>query len=663
MPGHREEHSLNNIEKNPAQEDVWNQLKNTADNAGLEHNAAGRYESKGGSKYFQAYAKDGRVLQVRVSDHETRGAGEVLVRPGELGNEIHLTRTMNPEQYQAKLAYVKNRIAGHADSPKAINDDLSGMTKSDMTQEARRLGIPLKGMSADGLKDAIRQKRATVHHAEFRSFADEPTDFSRFDDPPKDKDPVTGIKPLPPEKAILYFQGLVPTLGVDPKRFPETQRRQAFTLAVATDETLLGKVQDLIGQRLATGKGIGKAPKEIDALLSEAGVTPKNPYYSQMAFRTNMKDSYTTGADEEMKTPLMKTWFPVWRYSGISDGRQRPSHAIHFGRYFQNDATFAEVRDSVKGEFDGYSCRCDPIPIDKNEWARLQSAGAEVSTFAEKFGGPGSGPRPGHTFTVESGGVLVAHNVDPNLVDHKPIEQQIAENDNTLKDAAARAKPMVGLIRSGQDLYHLPAPQYELKPDGRFQVYDGNARTIAYKAAGKNVPHAVIVDSKGEALSKLPADRHAELPDQRQDNGYQCGAAALQSALQAFGQTVSEDDLATELGTTREAGTPPQAIIAVARRRGLNVQDWQELGIAGLKAFTARGAVVLCPIQAHGNAAEYAALEGGHWIAVESVDDKVHYQDPTSGPETETPEEFLARWVDRAADGKTYVRYGIVVSK
>jgi hypothetical protein len=34
----------------------------------------------------------------------------------------------------------------------------------------------------------------------------------------------------------------------------------------------------------------------------------------------------------------------------------------------------------VKGEYDGYQCRCVPNPVDQYKWADLQKAGAVVET-------------------------------------------------------------------------------------------------------------------------------------------------------------------------------------------------------------------------------------------------------------------------------------------
>ncbi len=185
--------------------------------------------------------------------------------------------------------------------------------------------------------------------------------------------------PLHPEKALAYFKGLVPTLGVDPQRFGEAMRRRAFTLAAATEDTLLGSIQGYIADRLATGTGFSRAGKDIDAALDAAGVGPTQKGYGSMVFRTNAMDAYNTGADVERQDPDVIDTFPVWQYLGIPDGRERPAHRVHNDLYYPAEISFAEVRDEVKGEFDGYQCRCTSRPVSKWEWRRLYLDGARIA--------------------------------------------------------------------------------------------------------------------------------------------------------------------------------------------------------------------------------------------------------------------------------------------
>jgi len=189
----------------------------------------------------------------------------------------------------------------------------------------------------------------------------------------------TPVEPLSPEEAIRYFSQLVPGLAADLPLFALAQRRTAFTLAVSTDRQLLGTVQDLIRERLATGKGISTAPRAIRDVLDRAGVTPTNPQYSEMVFRTNMMDSYNQGLEDERQRPDVVDTFPVWQYLGIEDGREGEDHRPNFGKYFPASASFTDTRGPRV-----YNCRCVASPISKWEWARLKGQGAEIAAgFAD----------------------------------------------------------------------------------------------------------------------------------------------------------------------------------------------------------------------------------------------------------------------------------------
>ena len=219
----------------------------------------------------------------------------------------------------------------------------------------------------------IRQQRAEQLRG-IGKFSEEPTNFDRFDE-------AGPLKPMPPEDALAYFRRLVPRIGVDPHQFSTDANREAFTMAQATEETLLKKCQDLIAEYLEKGKveNAAKAkqyPAEhLDEMLHDAGVHPSNPQYSDMVIRTNMKDAYNVGADMERQDPDVAETFPVWQYVGILDGREGSDHRPKFGRYYPNSASFTEVRGKRP-----YNCRCDQIPIDKWEWAEKLARGARVET-------------------------------------------------------------------------------------------------------------------------------------------------------------------------------------------------------------------------------------------------------------------------------------------
>ncbi len=152
-------------------------------------------------------------------------------------------------------------------------------------------------------------------------------------------------------------------------------------MPVAVPVEQAAEVARLFGSTLPAVPDALSAAESVESLLTQAGVSPANPSYASMVVRTNMMSAYNEGAMAEMQDPDVADVFPVWRYVGISDGRQRPSHEVQFDKYFSNDTDFADVRDAVKGSFDGFACRCTFIPTDRWSWAALQASGTELSSL------------------------------------------------------------------------------------------------------------------------------------------------------------------------------------------------------------------------------------------------------------------------------------------
>jgi SPP1 gp7 family putative phage head morphogenesis protein len=223
--------------------------------------------------------------------------------------------------------------------------------------ELHRLTEALAGANAAADLLGRARVRELVHRnsdgprkfAEFRQFADAP------------------IPPLSPEAALAYFRALVPTLGVDPRNYGRDMRRAAFTLAEATEQTLVEKVQAAIADVLEQGTGPEELSGEetIQQLLDAAGVTPRNSGYAEMVFRTNAADSYNTGSWDEFRSPDLADDFPAWQYTAVTDARSRPHHAARDGQIYPAETPFNTVRGTDISEV--ANCRCTFVPLHKSE--------------------------------------------------------------------------------------------------------------------------------------------------------------------------------------------------------------------------------------------------------------------------------------------------------
>lgn len=186
------------------------------------------------------------------------------------------------------------------------------------------------------------------------------------------------LRPLTPSAAVEYFRRLVPRLRVDVPAFDRTTRQDSFTLAGVTELGILDRIKAVISGVLETGKDVSDAPRRVGELLDLAGLSQRNPQRAEMIVRTSMVNAYNTGATEEMSDPDVAATYPVWKWIGIRDGRQRASHERFFDRYYPNGVSMADVRDGHG--FDGFNERCTLQPVDKWTWKRLQAAGARVES-------------------------------------------------------------------------------------------------------------------------------------------------------------------------------------------------------------------------------------------------------------------------------------------
>lgn len=176
-----------------------------------------------------------------------------------------------------------------------------------------------------------------------------------------------------PEDAVAFFMSRRPELGIDQKRYGETQRATAFTLARSANAYLTQRVQGIIGDAMRKNLPTADAQRAITEALTSAGVSPKNPQYSEMVFRTNAMDAFQTGMFEQGHAE--KDAFPCWCYLIIDDERTGSDHRPKGNKYYPRSAPFAEVRGERP-----FNCRCSMKWIDRFEWAELEERGFRVES-------------------------------------------------------------------------------------------------------------------------------------------------------------------------------------------------------------------------------------------------------------------------------------------
>ena len=219
---------------------------------------------------------------------------------------------------------------------------------------------------ANAICDKCGKFNAPLPTAKFSESGTGPDPFDVFAEPPE---------ALPPADAVDYFRRLVPSINLSPERYAPLLGRQAFTLAVAADQSLLNRVKMIILDQIEAGRR-PQAVADIQDELDAAGVTPRNPQYSEMVFRTNMNDAYMQGFAAEMADPGIQEVFPAWEYHAILDGRERERHGERNGLMYQASVPFAEVRGTTAS--DVCNCRCSASPVSKWDVQKRLASGERI---------------------------------------------------------------------------------------------------------------------------------------------------------------------------------------------------------------------------------------------------------------------------------------------
>jgi len=156
---------------------------------------------------------------------------------------------------------------------------------------------------------------------------------------------------------------------------------------------------------------------------------------------------------------------------------------------------------------------------------------------------------------------------------------------------------------------------------------------------------------KGIPTNPVDTRLKAPVPLNRQKYNFDCGPGSLLSTFKYWGIPATEEQLIKEAGTTKKDGTPPWALVDVAKRHGLKAEVIKNMTIDQVKSYLDRGIPVIIDIQAYGDhPGKYAKdWKDGHYVVASGYDDLfLYFMDPSLDkatgymPQTELP----ARWHD-----------------
>ena len=182
--------------------------------------------------------------------------------------------------------------------------------------------------------------------------------------------------------------------------------------------------------------------------------------------------------------------------------------------------------------------------------------------------------------------------------------------------------------------------------------------------------------------SVADADAFISIPALRQYGGYTCGTTCVQMLMNWLFPYEGDLNLAAyeeALGTTEDAGTPPESIVRFLAESGVAAREKENSTVDELAAALDAGRPMLMCIQAWSSAedgsyntadpsAPETYLAEGHWVICVGYQQtengrRFFFNDPACVGHCLLDEaELDARWIDMDGEGRVYDHYGIEIS-
>ena len=182
--------------------------------------------------------------------------------------------------------------------------------------------------------------------------------------------------------------------------------------------------------------------------------------------------------------------------------------------------------------------------------------------------------------------------------------------------------------------------------------------------------------------SVADADVFISIPALRQYGGYTCGTTCVQMLMNWLFPYEGDLNLAAyeeALGTTEDAGTPPESIVRFLAESGVAAREKENSTVDELAAALYAGRPTLMCIQACSSAEDGSYntadlsdpetyLAEGHWVICVGYQQtengrRFFFNDPACVGHCLLDEaELDARWIDMDGAGRVYDHYGIEIS-
>ncbi len=164
---------------------------------------------------------------------------------------------------------------------------------------------------------------------------------------------------VPQTGAVDSIRALTPVTKDTFDGLSAQYRKDAFTIAGASDLRLIEKVRNELAQVVRDGGTPKDFETAINKITSEAGVEKINAFTLDTAFQTAVQRAYSLGRYEQLTEPTTVAVLPYWQYITVGDDRVRPEHAVI-------DYFVARAEDPVWQKIyppNGFNCRCIVVPL------------------------------------------------------------------------------------------------------------------------------------------------------------------------------------------------------------------------------------------------------------------------------------------------------------
>ena len=169
-----------------------------------------------------------------------------------------------------------------------------------------------------------------------------------------DDGPRPSFLSLPFEEAIRAFMERGVITPAEFRQLSDDARQRAFSATSLASQGVIERAYRRLLESLQSGGTMDDFARQLREDSISLGVTPANPGYVELIYRTNTASSYGAGRYRQIRSPAVIAARPYVEYRTSRDDRVRQSHAALDGLVFRQD----DPDWSRYAPPNGFNCRC-----------------------------------------------------------------------------------------------------------------------------------------------------------------------------------------------------------------------------------------------------------------------------------------------------------------